>query len=104
MVPPVEMLRPEGRPVAVKVYGPPAPPLPVRVTGVIATPCTALMDTQLALTGGLMVMVQAVPTAPLASVTFTVKVPEAVGVPVMAPVTGFRVSPAGSVPLPIEKV
>src|SRR5271166_3638177 len=63
-----------------------------------------LLAWQVTESGGLMVMVQAVPTAPLASVTFTVKVPDAVGVPVMAPVEVFRVNPAGSVPLPIEKV
>ena len=47
---------------------------------------------------GLMVMAQAEPVAPLASVTFTEKVPEAVGVPVIAPVDVLRVNPAGSVP------
>ena len=37
-------------------------------------------------------------TTPLASVTWMVKVPAAVGVPVMAPDDAFSVSPAGSVP------
>ena len=50
MTPADEMLRPAGRPVAVKVYGPPEPPLPTSVTGVIATPFIALIDTQVALT------------------------------------------------------
>ena len=47
---------------------------------------------------GLIVMAQAVLVAPFASVTLTEKVPEAVGVPVTAPVVVFRVRPAGSVP------
>ncbi len=50
-----------------------------------------------------MVIAQPALVAPLASVTFTVKVPEAVGVPVTAPVEVFSVRPAGSVPT-IEKV
>jgi hypothetical protein len=41
---------------------------------------------------------------PLASVTWIVKDPTAVGVPVMAPDEGFSVSPAGSVPVATEKV
>src|SRR5271166_3481569 len=74
------------------------------VTGVIATPCTALMDTQLALTAGLMVIEQVVvPTTPFESVTWMLNVPEAVGVPVTAPVEVFNVRPAGSVPT-MEKV
>src|SRR5208283_5211037 len=44
------------------------------------------------------------PTTPLASVTWIVNVPDAVGVPVTAPVEVFRVKPAGNVPLPIENV
>ncbi len=68
-----KMLRPGGRPVAVKVYGPPVPPLPVIVTGVIATPWTAMMDTQVALTGGATVTEQfTVPVLPAESVTVTV--------------------------------
>ena len=43
---------------------------------------------------GLIVMGQAVLVAPLASVTLTEKVPEAVGVPVTAPVVVFRFRPA----------
>jgi hypothetical protein len=38
IVPLDEMLNPAGSPVAEKVYGAPAPPLAVSVTGVIATP------------------------------------------------------------------
>ena len=46
----------------------------------------------------LMVKAQAVPVAPLASLAWTMKVPEAVGVPVIAPVVVFSAKPAGSVP------
>ena len=67
------MLRPAGNPVAVKVYGPPVPPEPAIVTGVIAIPCTATIDTQVALTGGATVTEQfSVPVCPAASVTVTV--------------------------------
>ncbi len=45
-----------------------------------------------------MVIMQLVLELPAASVTFTVKVPAAVGVPVTAPVEVFSVSPGGSVP------
>ena len=52
---------------------------------------------------GLIVIAQPVLVAPLASVTWTEKLPEAVGVPETAPVEGFRLKPAGSVPT-IENV
>ena len=45
-----------------------------------------------------MVIMQLVLELPTASVTLTVKVPEAVGVPVTAPVEVFNVSPGGKVP------
>jgi hypothetical protein len=104
IVPPEEMDRPLGRPVAVKVYGPPDPPLATSVTGVIAMPLIALIYTQVALTEATMVMGQ-VPeaTMPFASLTWMLKEPGAVGVPVTAPVEVFSVRPAGSVPT-IEKV
>ena len=51
----------------------------------------------------LIVILQPALVAPKASVTTTEKLPEAVGVPVMAPVVGFRLKPAGSVPA-IENV
>ena len=51
---------------------------------------------------GLIVIGHVVPTAPVASVTLTEKLPGAVGVPVMAPVL-LSVKPAGSVPT-IENV
>ena len=43
-------------------------------------------------------------TTPLASVTWMVKAPAAVGVPVIAPVDAFSDSPAGNVPLATEKI
>ncbi len=43
--------------------------------------------------GPLIVNVQLVAVFPVASFTWTLKVPETVGVPVMAPVEGFRVRP-----------
>ena len=52
---------------------------------------------------GLIMIVQPVPTTPLASITLIVNVPGAVGVPVTAPVDGFRVRPAGNAP-PTENV
>jgi hypothetical protein len=61
--------------VAEKVYGPPAPPEPVTVIGVIPTPTTALMLAQLAVggLGGVTVTEQlTVPLLPPESVTVTV--------------------------------
>ena len=46
------MLRPAGNPVAVKVYGPPVPPLPTIVTGVIAKPWTAVILSLIHISGG----------------------------------------------------
>ena len=58
---------------AVKVYPVPVPPLPIIVAGVMATPCTALIDTQVALTGGATVTEQfTVPVLPAESLTVTV--------------------------------
>ena len=55
--------------------------------------------------GGTMVKGQVVPaTIPLASFTWMVNVPLAVGVPVIAPVKGFSVRPMGSVPVATENV
>ncbi len=45
-----------------------------------------------------MVIAQPVLVAPFASVTFTENVPEAVAVPVIAPVETLRLKPAGSMP------
>jgi hypothetical protein len=73
MVPEVEMLNPGGRPVAVKLNPVPVPPLPTMVTGVIAVPCTAVIETHVALTGGATVTEQfTVPLLPAESVTVTV--------------------------------
>src|SRR5581483_3082071 len=88
MVPSASIVRPAGSPVAENVYGPPSPPLPVICTGVIATPCTAVIDTQVADTGGFTVTEQfTVPVLPFLSFTVTVygKVPLTEGVPWMVP-------------------
>jgi hypothetical protein len=52
---------------------------------------------------GVIVITHPVAVPPSESVTLIEKLPEAVGVPVTAPVEVFRVRPAGSVPT-IEKV
>jgi hypothetical protein len=49
--------------------------------------------------GGLIVIAQLVPTAPVESVTLTKKLPEVVGVPLIAPVLVFSVRPIGNVPM-----
>src|SRR5579863_10365175 len=104
MVPLLDIVRPVGRPAAEKVYPTPVPPVAVMVTGVMATFCTALITTQVALGGELMVMPQllvAVPARVLVeSCTWATNRngPAWVGVPVMAPVVGFSVNPLGSVP------
>jgi hypothetical protein len=73
MTPPVDIVSPAGRPVAEKVYGPPAPPVPVRVTGAMALFCTALITAQEALGAAATVTEQLnVPLFPAESVTVTV--------------------------------
>jgi hypothetical protein len=73
MVPDEEIVRPAGKPEAVKVYGPPEPPLPVSVTGVIAWPSVTVSQPQLDVTGGTTVTEQcSVPVCPAASVMVTV--------------------------------
>ena len=75
------------------------PPETVMGPELNATPTVPVVfAAQVTETGALMVMAQAVPVAPLASVTFTLKVPDAVGVPEIAPVELFSVRPAGNVP------
>ena len=64
IVPVESMVRPAGRPVAEKVYPPPVPPLATMVTGVIATPCTAVIETQLAVGSGAIVMLQLLVAVP----------------------------------------
>jgi hypothetical protein len=54
--------------------------------------------------GGEMVKAQLDETAPAASLTWMVKVPGAVGVPVMAPVEALSVRPCGRVPVATENV
>ena len=77
------------------------------MTGVIVTPCTAVIVTQLAEIAGAMVMLHwlvAVPEALLRlSITSAVKlnVPAIVGIPVIAPVAAFSVRPGGSEPAEI---
>ncbi len=80
---------------------PPVTVIGPELNGTLTSPVvTAAQVTE---SGTLMVIAQPALVASLASVTFTVKVPEAVGVPVTAPVEVFRVKPAGRVPT-IEKV
>jgi len=67
------------------------------ITGLLkGTPTVPMLIVEQVTTsgGGLMVIVQPVPTTPLASVTLIVNVPGAVGVPLRAPVEVFRVRPA----------
>ena len=66
-----------------------------------ATPTSPVFTVEQVTTGALMMVKGQLPpvaTTPFLSVTWMLKVPEAVGVPVMAPVEAFRVRPAGSVP------
>src|SRR5581483_2382475 len=109
MVPSASIVRPAGNPVAENVYGPPLPPLPVICTGVIATPCTAVIETQLAVGAAAIVMPQfaVVLEAPLPfeSVTLAVKGNDpggGCGVPLITPVVPSSVKPLGSVPLEME--
>jgi hypothetical protein len=81
-----------------KVYG--ATP-PVTVIGPLlnATPTVPdVVDEQLTWIDGTIVIVHPVAVAPSESVTLIENVPDAVGVPVTAPVELFSVSPAGNVP------
>jgi hypothetical protein len=73
IVPAEEIVSPAGSPVAENVYGPPTPPLPVIVTGVIGTFCTALMTAHVPDTGGFTVTEQViVPVFPALSFIVTV--------------------------------
>ncbi len=107
MLPSEAIVRPAGRSLDEKVYGPPVPPLPLNGGVESGTPSTAVITAQVA-EGGALVVTLHVPVtvfssvSPLKSVTWTWKdpVPTVVGVPVMLPVLGFRVSPSGNcVPL-----
>ena len=73
MVPAEDMVNPAGRPVAVNVYGPPAPPLPAMVADLIAVFWTAVMLTQAAVGAAFTVTEQTtVPVLPAESFTVTV--------------------------------
>jgi hypothetical protein len=73
MVPIEEMVKPGGRPVAVNVYGPPAPPLPGIVADLIAVFWTAVMLAQAAVGAAFTVTEQvAIPVLPAESFTVTV--------------------------------
>ena len=77
------------------------PPVTVIAGLLNATPTSPVLVVE-QVTAGVLLMVNGqllpVATTPFASTTFTLKVPEAVGVPVMATVEAFSVRPAGSVP------
>jgi hypothetical protein len=101
-------VRPVGRvPVPIeKVYGA-TPPVTVGPGTFKATPTSPeFVDEQVTLGAATIVYRQVVATTtPFESVTWILKVPGAVGVPVMAPVEAFSVRPAGSVlPGASEKV
>ena len=98
-------VRPLGRvPVTEKVYGA-SPPLTAGAGLFRGTPTSPELIAGHVSTSALTMVKGQVVTAdaPLASFTWSVKVPEAVGVPVMAPVVVFNVRPLGSVPV-TEKV
>src|SRR5580658_8334926 len=98
-------VRPLGRvPVTEKVYGA-IPPLTAGAGLFRATPASPeLTAGQVSARTVAMVNGQVVTAAtPLASFTWSVKVPDAVGVPLMAPVLVFSVRPLGRVPV-TEKV
>ena len=87
-----------------QVYGP-VPPLAVSVAEYAEFTSPDGGAAKFSAGPAMMVSVVALVSAwPLASVTLMVKVPAAVGVPEMAPVEGFRVRPAGRVPVATEKV
>ena len=79
------------------------PPLATALP-VYGTPTWAVAgDTHAIVSGGGAIvtrhaLVAVLAPAPFESVTFTVKLPVAVGVPVIAPVPAFSDSPAGNVP------
>jgi hypothetical protein len=59
---------------------------------------------QVSVTGAMVKGQVSVATAPVASVTWIVKVPAAAGVPAMAPVEELSVRPGGSEPVATENV
>jgi hypothetical protein len=105
---PVEVfsVRPAGNvPLATEKVYPPEPPVAVRAGLLNGTPTvpevTAGHETEGATT---MVKLQLAEATPLESFAWMLKVPAAVGVPVIAPVEVFSVRPAGNVPLATENV
>jgi hypothetical protein len=102
VIAPVEAfsVRPAGSvPTTVNVYGE-APPLTVMAGLLNGTPTSPVPTAEQVTVGGDTIVNGQVVEArtPLASETWTVNVPAAVGVPVMAPFDGFSVRPIGSVP------
>ena len=93
-------VKPAGRvPLIEYVYGA-VPPVTVIAVPLNGTPTSPVVtDEHTALSAALIVITQPLEDTPFASVTFTLKVPEAVGVPVTAPFDAFSVKPAGNVPL-----
>ena len=94
-------VRPAGNvPLIEYVYGAAVPPVTIIAVPLNGTPTSPIVtDEHTALSAGAIVIVHPLDDTPLASVTFTLKVPDAVGVPVTAPFDAFSVSPAGNVPL-----
>ena len=79
------------------------PPLTVRAALFTVVPAGKELTDGHVSTGTVIVKGQLLAdTTPLASITWIVKVAVDRGVPVMAPVAGFRVRPAGSAPLATE--
>src|ERR1017187_9716450 len=100
-------VRPAGSvPVATEKVNGPVPPETVMAGLLNATPTSPEFTAEQASEGPATMVKGQVPvaTAPFLSVTLMVKVPAAVGVPVMAPVLALSVKPAGRVPVATEKV
>ena len=76
------------------------PPVTVIAPLLKATPTSPLVTEEQLSDGPATMVIAQVPVAvmPFASVTLIEKLPEAVGVPVTAPVEAFSESPAGRVP------
>jgi hypothetical protein len=81
------------------------PPVTVIAGLLNATPTSPVLVVE-HVTAGVLMMVNGqllpVATTPFASVTLMLKVPEAVAVPVMAPVEALSVNPAGNVPTTVK--
>src|ERR1035438_8533221 len=105
MEPSAFSVKPAGSvPTTVKVYGA-TPPVTTMAGLLKATPTSPLLTTEQVTTGAATIVkgqLLPVATTPLASVTLMLKVPEAVGVPVMAPVEALSERPAGRVPTTVK--